>query len=137
MPTLDDKLIRVENYKEVLRAFGKAEKTLSRGIRGSLREAAEPIRNTAEQLAGSGVIDNLKGDDPWTQMRIGVTTSAVYVAPVERGRRTRSNPAIGRPNLKPLMLDRVMEPALDAHRDEVIANIEDLLGYVSRTFASV
>jgi len=136
MPRLDDKLIRVENYKEVIRAFGKASATLERGFKGSLREAAEPIADTAERLAGSGVIDNLGGDDPWTKMRIGVTRSSVYVAPVERGRRTRSNSAIGRPNLKPLMLDRAMEPALDAHRDEVIGNIEDLLGYVARTFAN-
>lgn len=137
MPALDDKAIRVENYKTVLRAFGKASKTVERGFKGSLREAAEPIRDTAERLAGSGAISNLRSGDPWTRMRIGVTSTAVYVAPRERGRRTRSRPAIGRPNLKPLILDNAMEPALDRHRGEVVANIEDLLGYMARTFDSV
>lgn len=134
MPSLDQQAIRVENYKNVLEAFGAASKTIERGFMGSLREAAEPIREDAERRAGSGEIDNLADGDPWTLMRIGVTRSMVYVAPRERGRRTRGNPALERPNLKPLLLDRAMEPAIDAHRDHVRANIEDLLGYMARTF---
>jgi hypothetical protein len=137
MPSLDDRAIRVENYKNVLKAFGAASKTVERGFMGSLREAVEPIREEAEQLAGSGVIDNLADDDPWTRMRTGVTRSAVYVAPRERGRRTRGNSAIGRPNLKPLLLDRAMEPALENNRQHVIENVEDLLGYMARTFDNV
>lgn len=136
MPSLDDQAIRVENYKNVLKAFGAASKTVERGFLGSLKEAVEPIREDAERLAGS-TIANLHSDDPWTLMRIGATRSVVYVAPRERGRRTRGNPAIGRPNLKPLLLERAMEPALDANRDTVIANIEDLLGYMARTFDNV
>lgn len=137
MATLDDRAIKVENYKNVLKAFGAASKTVERGFTGSLKEAAEPIAESAEQLAGSGEIRNLHDGDPWTKMRIGVTQRMVYVAPKERGRRTRGRPQIGRPNLKPLLLDRAMEPALERHRDDVISNIEDLFGYMARTFDKV
>ena len=130
---VDDFQIRVENYTEVLRAFGKAGHALERGMPGALKEAIEPIREDAERRAGSE-IRNLDDGDPWARVRSGATKRMVYIAPVERGRRTRGNSAIGRPNLKPLLLDRAYEPALEDNRDVVIEQIEDLLGYVARTF---
>lgn len=124
--------IRVENFRELSRAFSIAEHEMKKRFRASLRDAAEPIREEAERLAGSGAIANLKTGDPWTRMRTGVTRTSVYVAPRERGRRTRGNPTIGRPNLKPLLLDRSLEPALDKHRDDVLRNFEGVLGDVAR-----
>lgn len=136
MPNLNEQAIRVENYRDVIHAFGQASKKMERDFKGRLREAAEPVRSTAERLAGSGVVDNLDSGDAWTKMRIGVTRTGVYVAPRERGRRTRSRPALARPNLKPLMLDEVMGPTLDRERDGVVDNIRDLLGDMHRTFAA-
>jgi hypothetical protein len=133
MPTLDERAIRVENYKAVLQAFGRAEKTLERDFRAELRRAVEPIRSTAELLAGSGAIRNLRAGDPWTKVRTGVTRSVVYIAPRERGRRS-TRAGVGRPNLKPLILDRAYEPALDRHRNDVIKGMNDLLGNVARVW---
>lgn len=134
MANLNEQAIRVENYREVLRAFGRAEKTLERGFKKSLREAADPIREDVERRAGSGVIENLHSGDRWTDMRIGVTRSFVYVAPRERGRRTRSRPAVARPNLKPLLLERAFAPALRENRDQVIENVEGVLFAMGRAW---
>jgi hypothetical protein len=131
MASLDERAIRVENYKNVLQAFGKASRHLEKNFRAELREAVEPVRAEAERLAGSGAIENLKTGDDWTKVRTGVTRSVVYIAPRERGRRS-TRAGVGRPNLKPLLLDRAYEPALTKHRDDIIEDVDSLLGDVAR-----
>src|SRR5262245_45001915 len=102
--------LAVENLRETMRAFRRADKTLNREMRAGLRDVAEPVRSSAEHLAVTGIP---RIGIPWSRMRVGVTQSFVYVAPRERGRASRTNPRIRRPNLKTLLLDRAMEPALE------------------------
>jgi hypothetical protein len=121
--------IRVEGLTRLSRAFNAADKTLTKQLKVELRAAAEPVRADAEGLAVSG-IRNI--GVPWSRMRVGVTTKMVYVAPRQRGKRTL--PQNRRPNLKPLLLRRSMEPALERNKPEVIRSMEHVLDDVGHAF---
>lgn len=112
--------IRVKGLRELSSSFGRMSVDLKAELRGELAAAAEPVRSTAEQLAGSN-IRNI--GDQWSQMRTGVTTSLVYVAP--KRRRRRGSP---RPNLAGLLMDRAMQPALDEKASEVYGLVDVMLG---------
>ena len=103
--------IRIKGYIEMQRAFKKADKDLPKDLRKALKEVAEPVRADAAGRA-SREITNI--GPKWSEMRTGVTTKVVYVAPRKRGRGR-----LRRPNLAPLLMDRAMQPALDAHADDI------------------
>lgn len=65
-------------------------------------------------------------------MRIGIErrNSFVYIAPVERGVKTRGRERFRRPKFADLMRDKAMEPALDAHRAQVVHRLDGLLAEV-------
>ena len=118
--------IEVKGFREMRRNLRSADKDLDKGLRKSLRAAAEPVRRDAESLAESR-ITNI--GPVWGRMRTGVTQSMVYVAPRQRGRRGR----LKRPNLAGLLEDRAMQPALDANEDDIEREIGDMLdGLVRR-----
>ena len=120
------KAIEVKGFRQMRKALRNADKDLDKGLRTTLRKTAEPVRADAESRAGSQ-ITNI--GPKWGRMRIGVTQSAVYVAPRERGRKGR----LKRPNLAPLLMDRAMQPALEAHADDIEREIGDMLdGLVKR-----
>jgi hypothetical protein len=123
----------VEGYTDLLRAFKVADRTLTRELRGRLRDVARPVADTAERLTAEGrPIRNLSPGDPWSGMRVGVTTKVVYVAPKERGRRTRDRPTIARPNLADRLMEDAMSPALDQHTDDIVNEMDRLLAEVGR-----
>lgn len=124
-----ERIIRVEGLGSLQRAFSVADKGLSRKLRESLKDAAEPVRADAESSAVSS-IRNI--GIPWSRMRVGITRSSVYVAPQQRGRRSRSIIRGRRPNLKPLLLDRAMEPALEANIGGIEREAERVLDDVAR-----
>jgi hypothetical protein len=114
--------IYVNGFENVSRSFARVSKAANSNLRNRLKEAAEPVREAAQEY-GPGRIRNLKhGSGPsganWGAVRIGVTQRAVYIAPVERGRGT--NEKRRRPNFKTLMLERAYEPAVADHRTEVV-----------------
>jgi hypothetical protein len=119
--------IRVEGLRELHRAFRLAEGKLDRELRGELREAAEPVRRDAERLAVAGIP---RLGLPWSRMRVGVTQTAVYVAPKQKGR----NRAHRRPNLADLLLGRSMIPALERNEDQIVREVDQLLGRVERAW---
>ena len=118
--------IRVRGLKELTRDFKKISKDLSKEITKELKDAAEPVRTGAEQLA-LGQIRNMSATPRWAAMRIGVSTAQGRVYMVPQARRAGGS---GRTNLKGLLLDRAMDPALEQHADEVKDNINDVLGHV-------
>jgi len=122
--------VRVRGLKEMSRAFARADKHLSRDLRERLRDAAEPVADTAEQLTAYGApIRNLSPGDRWSQMRVGVTRQLVYVAPKMRGTQTKR---MKRRNLKDLLLEKALEPALDRHEDEIVESVDRLLAEVGK-----
>jgi hypothetical protein len=120
MPALQG--IHVEGLPEMQRAFRKLAKDLSKQLRSTLKEAAEPVRAEAETRASR---DISQIGDRWSRMRTGVTTHLVYVAPRSRGR--NPNPALRRPNMASLLMDRAMAPALKAHSAQIERDIGHML----------
>lgn len=115
--------VKVEGYRELMRSFALISDELRTGLRAQLAEAAQPVKPKAEGMAVSN-IRNI--GDRWSRMRIGITTTAVYLAPAAR--RRRGSP---RPNLGPLLMKRSMLPAVEQTMPEVEARLEgwlDVLG---------
>lgn len=128
MPATDQRIV-VEGLRELNAAFARAEGTIHKDFRGALRDAAEPVRSTAESLAETG-IRNI--GIPWSRMRVGVTRSSVYVAPRKRGARRGSQ---RRPNLAGLLLERAMQPALEREIPNVQRKVEQVLDDMARTWS--
>lgn len=123
--------IRVEGLRELQRAFKHADKVLSTELRDGLKEAAEPVRQAAEELAVANIT---RIGVPWSRMRVGVTQKTVYVAPRQRGTKGRGDDPRRRPNLFGLMMGRSLEPALDRNVGQVEARLERLLDTVGRAW---
>ena len=118
MPALTG--VKVHGLAETQRAFSRANKELSKDLRTSLRKVAEPVRAEAEDRA---VREIQNVGRPWSRFRVGVTRSSVYVAPRERGRRS----ALRRPNFASLLMDRAMQPALDANANDIEDTLTEML----------
>ena len=104
---------------------------LSKELRKGLQEAAEPIRVDAEQLAESRIP---RIGFEWSRMRVGVTRTSVYVAPQQRGVKSKVNERLRRRNLADLLIGRAMIPALDANIADVSEAIDDVLATVGRAW---
>lgn len=125
--------IRVENLAAVQRALARTEKDIRIGFRHELREAVEPVRATASTLSHTR-IRNLDEGEPWTQMRVGVTRNLVYVAPKQRGVKSRGRHALRRPAFGILLGERAMQPSLDIERPEIERAVSQLLDDAARKF---
>lgn len=125
----------VKGLRELVRADQKATKETRLGVKPALREAAEPVRREAENLAGRR-IRNMGRSPAWSGMRVGVTTRVVYVAPKKRGARKRAVARLRRPNLAALLLDRAMTPALDLHLHDVEQGLERMLERIGRDWGA-
>lgn len=126
--------VRVEGLRDLQRAFKLADKTLSLELRSTLREVAKPVQYDAERLA----VDTIPRIGlPWSRMRIGVAQTSVYVAPKQRGVKTRGRDPRRRPNLFDLLLGRALEPALEQNQQQIVAGIEHMLGTVGRAWERV
>lgn len=131
-----DSTVVVRGLAQLDRAFAFAGKDVQKQLRVGLAEVAEPIRAEAEQLADS-TIRNLGPGQPWTRMRAVARRNLVYVAPVERGTRTRRNPRSRRPNLADLLMGRAMEPALDHNIAQVEDRFNEMLARVGQDWERV
>ncbi len=129
---MPDQAVHVKGLRELERAFKLADKAEAKMLRTTLKEAAEPVKRAAQGKAIAR-IRNIKGSGTkvdWSGMRVGSKRSMVYVAPKQKGRASRTNPSLRRPQFKDLLLDRAMIPALDENREEVVRNVEHMLDTV-------
>ena len=106
--------VRVEGLAALQRANAMVEREVSVELKEALRDAAAPVATDARSLARTHI---RRIGDPWSEMRLGVTRRAVYVAPKQRGR--NRNPRLRRPNLGRLLVGRAMAPALEQNRSEI------------------
>jgi hypothetical protein len=116
--------LAVRGLTELTRTFKHAAGDVNRAYRSELRDVAEPVRLTAESLATSSI---RRIGPVWSQMRTGVTTRLVYVAPKQRGTGSRGNAGRKRPNLGTLLSERALQPALDRNRSRVEADFDRML----------
>ena len=126
-----DAIVQVEGLRQLQRAFRAADRTLHLELRSALRDVAEPVRADAERLAVSAIP---RIGLPWSRMRIGVTQRAVYVAPKQRGVKTRGWDPRRRPNFADLMVDRVMDPTRERNQARVLEAMEDMLDTVGKAW---
>jgi hypothetical protein len=120
--------VRVKGLREMKRAFKEADKNLGKELTKSLKKVAEPVRADAARRAVQEI--PTIGHD-WSEMRTGVTTQVVYVAPKQRGRRSD----LRRPNLASLLMERAMQPALDAHTSDIERELGHMLDEIGRDWA--
>lgn len=129
--------IKIEGLSGLNRAFKLIEDPHAQTeLKLSLLAAAIPVRSTATSLAISEIrrLPLSERSLSWSQMRIGQTLNAVYVAPVNRGTRI---PRYKRPKFAIPMLERAMVPALDQNRAEVIAHVELMLQHLGKKWEEV
>lgn len=126
--------IYVKGLRDLERAFKLAGPAANKELRQALTELGEPIRRDAERLARTG-IRNI--GEPWSQMRTGVTQKAVYVAPRQRGGKSRANRALRRPNLFDLLMGRSLEPALEKNLNLIQIRVDNALQTVGKEWERV
>ena len=118
--------IHVQGLKELERAFKLADKLEQKELRTVLKATALPVKQAAESKAISR-IRRMPRSPAWSQMRIGVGRSVVYMVPKRKNRGGSK-----RKNLRDLLLDRAMEPALTENIPEVTMAVENMLADVGR-----
>lgn len=111
--------VQVRGLRELTRAFKQLDDDTRRELRSELRSVAEPVKRSATQHAIAN-ISNI--GDHWSRMRIGVTMSLVYVAPLSR--RRGGSP---RPKLAPL-LQEAMDEGLDDNQGRIVSDLDSMLG---------
>lgn len=131
---MPERTVRIEGLRELLTAFKVAGEAMDRDLADALKSAAEPVKSDAHTRA-AGLLKVSAVD--WSAMRVGITRHTVYVAPVEKGRRSKSEPGRRRPKIKPRLRDRALEPALDAQRPRVVQEVKDAVRDMGRAWGRV
>lgn len=116
--------VTVSGLSDLQRAFTAIAPTVEADLRAALRALAEPVARDAEALARANI---RRIGEPWSQMRVGVTTSMVYVAPKQRGVKSRTDRRLRRPNLFDLLMGRSLEPALERNTAQIEAGVGRVL----------
>ena len=117
--------VHVRGLEDLQRAFRLADREEAKLLRRTLLASAAPVQQLAQ---GRALGEIRRMTFPWAQMRIGQAKAVVYIVPKQKGTRGRSRGR--RPNLKTLLLDRALIPALDARKGEVIERLEQMLATV-------
>lgn len=104
--------IIIEGLDQIQRDLASSMPEVEKAVKIGIRDAAVPAAKLAENLSLTK-IRNMRRSPKWSVNRIGVLRSAVYIAPVKRGVKTRGPDPRRRPNLVALMLGRAYEPAVD------------------------
>jgi hypothetical protein len=127
-------VVHVVGLADLRRACVVAGRQMSRDMNDALKSAGEPVRSDAQSLALANIP---KIGLPWSRMRLGIQRHSVYVAPVERGVKSRTRPGKRRPNLKTKLLDEAMAPALVRNSDRVAQEFEDAVRDMGKAWARV
>lgn len=115
--------VNVRGLRELQRLMALTPKKAQLELKAELRKLAEPVRADAESLAASGI---RRIGTKWSKMRVGVTRTLVYVAPRQRGVRTRGSDPRRRPKFADLMLERSFDPALERNKALIESDVEAL-----------
>lgn len=128
-------MILVENLDKINRSLARSGPLVAKAQRMGLREAAQPVRLDAERLARSeisGMRRSRKQPPPWSEQRIGQTVHEIYIAPRQRGVKSRTDRSRRRPNFAVLMLGKSYEPALERNQVLVRNTVDAWLGRIVR-----
>lgn len=113
--------VEVRGVKELQQAFRKIDKKLKRELQKELRKIAEPAAGKARAIAASKGLS--------TQTVSGIRPgSRVGMAVIRQIRRKTTG---NHPDLGPLLIERVMEPAAIETMPEAVARLEAMLDRVA------
>jgi hypothetical protein len=116
--------VNEHGLRELERLLATEGPKAKREMRAKLKSIAEPLARDVEAEARENISHiGLK----WWRMRVGVTTKVVYVAPVERGVKTRGPDPRRRPGFADLIEDEAFTPALEKDTPEIIAGAREVL----------
>lgn len=120
-------LIEIEGFPELARALARTGPEVRRALNEELHALAQPIAVSAERHAEadiSGLARKRRSD--WGAMRVGIARgfSLVYVAPRERGVKSRGIDARRRPRFADLLRDKAMTPAVAENEAGLVAGAE-------------
>jgi hypothetical protein len=127
-------VVQVVGLADLRRACAIAGNQMSRDMNDALKAAGEPVRSDAQSLAVANIS---KVGIPWSRMRLGIQRHSVYVAPVERGEKSRTRHGRRRPKFKTKLLDEAMAPALERNSDRVAQEFQDAVRDMGRAWARV
>jgi len=116
--------IRMEGLRDLQVMAEVSESKIVAEIPERIRQAAEPIRVHAQDLA-SAKIRNIT--PAWQEIKLGTTLRSVYVAPAAHRRRGSH---LTRPNLGRLLVTRALQPAVDEGLESVAAALQSLVDEV-------
>ena len=121
--------VSVRGLRELQAGFKRMEEGVGAGLRAALLKLADPVKERAEHLATSDIRNMVSptAEVDWWRMKIGISGSAVYVAPKQR-----RHGGTARPNLAPLLMRKSLQPALEETRPEIITGVELWLATVQR-----
>ena len=128
-------MVLVEGMASINRSLKLSGPIVGKAMRLGLREAAEPIRQDAGRLSQteiSGMKRAKAKPPPWSIQRVGQTVHEVYIAPRERGVKSRTDRSRRRPKFAPLMLGKAYEPALERNQVMLRATVDGWLTRVIR-----
>lgn len=129
--------VQVQGLRELVFAFRVANREVAKDVRTAIEQAGEPIREEAQRLVRDEISGMARSRVPWWTIRTGVQRSTIgYVAPEQRGVKTRGGERRRRPNLAPLIAEREQR-ALDTNVGRVEDEFEDALDEVARAWARV
>src|SRR5215510_69409 len=120
--------VHVKNWRSVNAAFAKSDRESRLALKAKQKQLAVPVQVDAEGLSHEITLIGKK----WSQFRIGVTKTVVYVAPKSRG--LKGDSPRKRKNLAPLLMGKAMEPALEQNRSQIENEVDRILDWVADDF---
>jgi hypothetical protein len=121
--------VTIRGLRELENLAAASGKKANKLVRSELRKVAQPIAADAQGLAESSIT---RIGPKWGKMRVGVTKTLVYVAPKERGIKTRGPDPRRRPKFADLMEERAMDPALERNEGNIESAVEHALDEIAR-----
>ncbi len=125
--------VYLENLAELNRSLKLLGPKVQAAAKAGMLEGAEPIRRNAEDLARdeiSGMQRSKRKPPPWSIQRSGQTVHEVYIAPRERGVKSKTDPSRRRLNFVGVMFGKSYNPAFERGRPLLVQTVDNWLGKV-------
>ena len=132
-----EKTVSVEGLAELRKALVQYDRSLGKGFREAIDAAGESVRFSAQSLAHGNPSGMVKNRIDWAAMRIGITKTTGYVAPVERGVKSKGRKRYRRPKFKDVLLARALDPALAQNIAKVEGEFADALTDLAKAWERV
>lgn len=130
--------VRIEGLRELERAFKLYGRGLEKGLREAMEAGAEVVKPDAQSLTRSALKPVPPNGVDWSLMRVGVAKRVAYIAPQQRGNRSRRPSSRARgAKFKARVMGQALEPALEKNTSRVEREFVDALVDLARAWSRV